>query len=179
MTFVGAGPGDPEHLTLKAVRALQSADVILFDDLVSDGVLELSRREARRILVGKRAGRPSCRQEEINDMMVRLARAGRHVVRLKSGDPMVFGRGGEEIACLEGEGISYSVVPGITAAAALAAAVGVSLTHRDCARSVRLVTGHSKSGGLPADIDLAAIADPAATSIVYMGGGRQAKWRAG
>lgn len=170
VTFVGAGPGDAELLTLKAVRALQAADVILFDDLVSDEVLELARREARRILVGKRAGRPSCKQEEINDMMVRLAKAGRRVVRLKSGDPMIFGRAGEEIARLEAAGIAYDVVPGVTAGVAMAAALGVSLTHRDHAKSVRFVTGHSKAGGLPADVDWRAIADPSATTIFYMGG---------
>jgi uroporphyrin-III C-methyltransferase/precorrin-2 dehydrogenase/sirohydrochlorin ferrochelatase len=168
VTFVGAGPGDAELLTLKAVRALQAADVILFDDLVSDAVLELARREARRILVGKRAGRPSCRQHEINDTMVRLARAGRRVVRLKSGDPMIFGRAGEEIEVLEREGIAYDVVPGITAGLAMAAALGVSLTHRDHAKSVRFVTGHSRHGGLPEDADWRAIADPSATTIFYM-----------
>ena len=170
VTFVGAGPGDAELLTLKAVRALQAADVILFDDLVSDGVLELARREAKRILVGKRAGRPSCQQHEINDMMVNLAKAGRSVVRLKSGDPMIFGRAGEEIARLAAEGIGYDVVPGITAGVAIAAALGVSLTHRDHAKSVRFVTGHSKSGGLPEDVDWRAIADPSATTIFYMAG---------
>lgn len=169
VTFVGAGPGDAELLTLKAVRALQSADVILFDDLVSDDVLELARREARRILVGKRAGRPSCKQDEINALMVKLARAGRHVVRLKSGDPMIFGRAGEEIAELESAGIAYDVVPGITAGLALAAALGVSLTHRDCAKSVRFITGHSKSGGLPQDVDWRAVADASTTTIFYMG----------
>lgn len=170
VTFVGAGPGDAELLTLKAVRALQAADVILFDDLVSDEVLELARREAKRILVGKRAGRPSCKQHEINDMMVSLAKAGRSVVRLKSGDPMIFGRAGEEIARLTAEGIAYDVVPGITAGIAIAAALGVSLTHRDHAKSVRFVTGHSKSGGLPEDVDWAAIADPSTTTIFYMAG---------
>lgn len=170
VTFVGAGPGDAELLTLKAVRALQAADVILFDDLVSDEVLELARREAKRILVGKRAGRPSCKQDEINDMMVRLAKAGRRIVRLKSGDPMIFGRAGEEIARLEAAGVPYDVVPGITAGIALAAAFGVSLTHRDHAKSVRFVTGHSKAGGLPGDVDWSAIADPSATTIFYMGG---------
>ena len=152
------------------MRALQAADVILFDDLVSDEVLELARREAKRILVGKRAGRPSCKQHEINDMMVGLAKAGRNVVRLKSGDPMIFGRAGEEIASWTAEGIGYDVVPGITAGIALAAALGVSLTHRDHAKSVRFVTGHSKSGGLPEDVDWAAIADPSATTIFYMAG---------
>lgn len=170
VTFVGAGPGDAELLTLKAVRALQAADVILFDDLVSDEVLELARREAKRILVGKRAGRPSCRQHEINAVMISLAKAGRRVVRLKSGDPMIFGRAGEEIAELEAAGIAYDVVPGITAGLALAAALGVSLTHRDGARSVRFVTGHSRHDGLPQDVDWAAIADPSATTIFYMGG---------
>lgn len=170
VTFVGAGPGDAELLTLKAVRALQAADVILFDDLVSDEVLELARREAKRILVGKRAGRPRCRQHEINEMMVALAMAGRRVVRLKSGDPMIFGRAGEEIDVLEAHGIGYDVVPGITAGLAMAASLGVSLTHRDKARSVRLITGHSKHGGLPGDIDWKAVADPTTSTIFYMGG---------
>lgn len=169
VTFVGAGPGDAELLTLKAVRALQAADVILFDDLVSDDVLELARREAKRILVGKRAGRPSCKQHEINTMMVTLAKAGRRVVRLKSGDPMIFGRAGEEIAELEANGIGYDVVPGITAGLAMAASLGVSLTHRDHSRSVRFITGHSKHGGLPKDVDWRSVADPTATTIFYMG----------
>ena len=170
VALVGAGPGDAELLTLKAVRMLQAADVILFDDLVSDEVLDLARREARRMLVGKRGGRPSCRQEEINDLMVRLAKAGKRVVRLKSGDPMIFGRAGEEIARLEREGIPVEVVPGITAALAMASALGVSLTHRDIAQSVRFVTGHSRQGGLPRDIDWKAVADPSATTVFYMGG---------
>lgn len=170
VTFVGAGPGDAELLTLKAVRALQAAEVILFDDLVSNEVLELARREAKRILVGKRAARPSCKQREINELMVSLARSGRRVVRLKSGDPMIFGRAGEEIAELDAHGISYDVVPGITAGFAMAAALGVSLTHRHKARSVRFITGHSMHGGLPTDIDWQAVADPLATTIFYMGG---------
>jgi uroporphyrin-III C-methyltransferase / precorrin-2 dehydrogenase / sirohydrochlorin ferrochelatase len=170
VTFVGAGPGEAELLTLKAVRALQAADVILFDDLVSDEVLELARREAKRILVGKRAGRPSCKQEDINRTMIALATAGRRVVRLKSGDAMIFGRAGEEIAELEAAGIEFDVVPGITAGLAMAAALGVSLTHRDHARSVRFVAGHAKEGGLPADLDWRAIADPMTTTIFYMGG---------
>ncbi|MGV6875678.1 siroheme synthase CysG [Pseudochelatococcus sp. B33] len=168
VTLVGAGPGDAEYLTLKAVRALQSADVILFDDLVSAEVLELARREARRILVGKRGKRESCRQEDINDLMVSLARRGRHVVRLKAGDPMIFGRAGEEIARLEAEGIPVSVVPGISTAFALAASLGLSLTHRDCAQSVRFVTGHSRKGDLPANLDWRALADPATTHVWYM-----------
>lgn len=170
VTLVGAGPGDAELLTLKAVRALQSADVILFDDLVSNDVLELARREAKRILVGKRGGRPSCRQEDINALMLKLAGAGKHVVRLKSGDPMIFGRAGEEIALLDAADIAVEVVPGITSGIALAAALGISLTHRDLARSVRFITGHSKQGGLPEDLGWSALADPATTTIFYMAG---------
>ena len=170
VTLVGAGPGDAELLTLKAVRALQAADVILFDDLVSDDLLELARREAKRMLVGKRGGRDSCRQEDINDMMVSLAKTGKHVVRLKGGDPMIFGRAGEEIARLEAEGIPVAVVPGITSALAMASSLGVSLTHRDCSQSVRFVTGHSRKGKLPRDIDWQAIADPKTTTIFYMCG---------
>ena len=170
VTLVGAGPGDAELLTLKAVRALQAADVILFDDLVSEEVLELARREAKRLLVGKRGGRASCKQQDINDMMVRLAKAGKRVVRLKSGDPMIFGRAGEEIARLQEEGIPVDVVPGITAANAMAARLGISLTHRDHAQSVRFVTGHSRDGGLPQDMDWSSLADPHTTNVFYMGG---------
>jgi uroporphyrin-III C-methyltransferase/precorrin-2 dehydrogenase/sirohydrochlorin ferrochelatase len=170
VTLVGAGPGDAELLTVKAIRALQAADVILFDELVSDDVLELARREAKHILVGKRGGRRSCRQEDINDMMVKLTRTGKRVVRLKAGDPMIFGRGGEEIEQLEAANIPVDIVPGITAALAMASALRVSLTHRDLARSVRFVTGHSKSGGLPEDLDWRAVADPTASTIFYMGG---------
>jgi uroporphyrin-III C-methyltransferase/precorrin-2 dehydrogenase/sirohydrochlorin ferrochelatase len=170
VTLVGAGPGDAELLTLKAVRALQAADVILFDDLVSDEVLELARREAKRMLVGKRGGRSSCRQEDINAMMVKLAKSGKRVVRLKSGDPMIFGRTGEEIAHLDRENIPVDVIPGITAASAMAARLGISLTHRDHAQSVRFITGHSRRGGLPADVDWRNVADPNTTTVFYMGG---------
>jgi uroporphyrin-III C-methyltransferase / precorrin-2 dehydrogenase / sirohydrochlorin ferrochelatase len=170
VTLVGAGPGDAELLTLKAVRALQSADVILFDDLVSDDVLELARREAKRMLVGKRGQRDSCSQTDINALMVKLARQGKHVVRLKSGDPMIFGRAGEEIAELEAHGITVSVVPGITTALAVASSLGISLTHRDHAQSVRFVTGHTRDGELSDDLDWAGLADPATTLLFYMGG---------
>lgn len=169
VTIVGAGPGEAELLTIKALRALQSADVILYDDLVSDDVLELARREARRMMVGKRGGRDSCRQEDINDTMVKLARQGYHVVRLKSGDPMVFGRAGEEIERLDGENIPVEIVPGITSASAMAAVLGTSLTHREHAQSVRYVTGHAKSGQLP-DLDWRGLADPSTTTIFYMAG---------
>ncbi|WP_051960570.1 siroheme synthase CysG [Devosia riboflavina] len=170
VTLVGAGPGDAEYLTLKAMRALQAADVILFDDLVSDDVLELARREAKRILVGKRGGRDSCRQEDINRTMITLAKAGRHVVRLKSGDPMIFGRAGEEIAELNRAGIPVDVVPGITTALALASELKLSLTHRDCAQSVRFVTAHSRDGKLPVNLDWTALADKSTTHLYYMAG---------
>lgn len=168
--LVGAGPGDPGLLTLHAVRALEAADVILFDDLVSAEVLALARPDATRIPVGKRGGRRSCRQEDINALLVALAAGGRQVVRLKSGDPTIFGRLGEEVAALDDQGIGHDIVPGITAGLAMAARLGVSLTHRDCAKSVRFVTGHSRHGGLPKDMDWASIADPSATTIFYMGG---------
>lgn len=169
VTLVGAGPGDPELLTLRAVRALQAADIILFDHLVSDAVLDLARDTARKMLVGKRGYRPSCRQQDINDMMIRLARRGRHVVRLKSGDPMIFGRAGEEIAQLNRAGVAFDVVPGITAASAMAASLGVSLTHREHAQSVQYVTAHGKDGGLPPGVDWPAISSPQMTLVFYMG----------
>ena len=168
VTLVGAGPGDPEQLTLKAVRALQDADVILFDALVSDAVLDFARREARRLLVGKRGHRESCRQDDINALMVRLARQGRRIVRLKGGDPSVFGRSGEEIEYLEEHGIPVDIVPGITAASAAAARLGISLTHRDKAHSVRFVTGHGKSGALSDDLDWNGLADPDTSLVFYM-----------
>jgi uroporphyrin-III C-methyltransferase/precorrin-2 dehydrogenase/sirohydrochlorin ferrochelatase len=171
VTLVGAGPGDAELLTLKAMRALQSADVILFDDLVSEDVLELARREAKRLMVGKRGGRASCAQGDINDLMTRLALQGKQVVRLKSGDPMVFGRAGEEIEHLEKAGVPVDVVPGITAGIAMASALGVSLTHRDMAQSVRFVTGCAKTGRLPSGLDWQGLADPTTTTIFYMAGG--------
>ncbi|MDS7595001.1 siroheme synthase CysG [Agrobacterium tumefaciens] len=170
VTLVGAGPGDAELLTLKAVRALQAADVIMFDDLVSDDVLELARREAKRMLVGKRGGRESCKQEDINETMIRLAKAGKRVVRLKSGDPMIFGRAGEEIAALRAENINVEVVPGITGASAMASRLGLSLTHRDHAQSVRFITGHSRQGKLPSNIDWKSLSDPSVTTVFYMGG---------
>lgn len=170
VTLVGAGPGDAELLTLKAVRALQAADVILCDDLVPDEVLELGRREARRITVGKRGGKASCKQDDINNLMVKLALEGERVVRLKAGDPMIFGRAGEELEILASHGISADVVPGISAGIALASSLGLSLTHRDLAHSVRFVTGHSRKGELPSELDWKGLADPETTLIVYMGG---------
>jgi len=168
VTLVGAGPGDAELLTLRAVRALQSADVILFDDLVSSDVLDFARREAKKMLVGKTGHKPSCRQDEINALMVSLAKAGRRVVRLKGGDPLIFGRADEEIAACRAAGIAVDVVPGITTAQGAASRLLVSLTRRGEARRVQYITGHGHDGQLPADIDWQNIADPAATTVVYM-----------
>jgi uroporphyrin-III C-methyltransferase/precorrin-2 dehydrogenase/sirohydrochlorin ferrochelatase len=166
--LVGAGPGDPELLTLKAVRALQSATTILYDDLVGPGILELARREARRVAVGKTGRGPSCRQSDINAHMVDLARAGETVVRLKGGDPLVFGRATEEIEACRAAGIEVAIVPGISAAQGAAASLGFSLTERREARRIQFVTGHGADGKLPRDIDWKSIADPSATTIVYM-----------
>lgn len=168
VTLVGVGPGDPDLLTLKAMRVLQSADVILHDDLVSPEILELARREAKRMLVGKTGHVPSCRQTDINDLMVRLAREGRHVARLKGGDPAIFGRATEEIEACRAAGIPVAIVPGITAAQGAAAALGFSLTQRVHARRLQFVTGHAQDGELPGDLNLAALADPSVTTVVYM-----------
>ncbi len=168
VTLVGAGPGDPELLTLKAVRALQTATVILYDDLVSPDVLELARREARRVAVGKRGGGASCAQADICAEIVRLAQAGETVVRLKGGDPGIFGRATEELDACQAAGVPVSIVPGITAAQAAAASLGISLTERVHARRVQFVTGHGADGKLPADLDWTALADPQATTVIYM-----------
>lgn len=168
VSLVGAGPGDPELLTLRAVRALRNADVILYDDLVSAPVLEFARREARRVLVGKTGYGPACKQTEINALMVALAKEGNRVVRLKSGDPMIFGRGGEELDILRDMGVGFEVIPGISAVQAAAASLNVSLTHRDHAKRLQLVTGHSREGRLPATLDWRALADRGATTAVYM-----------
>lgn len=168
VSLVGAGPGDPELLTLRAVRALRSADVVLYDDLVSVPVLEFSRRESKRILVGKTGYGPACKQTEINALMVQLAREGNRVVRLKSGEPMIFGRAGEEMDELRAAGIAFEVVPGISAVQAAAAELQVSLTHRDHAKRLQLVTGHSREGRLPETLSWPALADANATTAVYM-----------
>jgi len=168
VTLVGAGPGDPELLTLRAVRALQSADVILFDDLVSREVLDFARREAKKLLVGKTGFEPSCKQSDINALMVALARQGKRVVRLKGGDPLIFARAAEEIAACRPAGIACEVVPGITAAQGAAAKLGLPLTGRGHARRLQYVTGHAKEGGLPADLDWQSVADPATTTAIYM-----------
>jgi uroporphyrin-III C-methyltransferase/precorrin-2 dehydrogenase/sirohydrochlorin ferrochelatase len=167
--LVGAGPGDPGLLTLNALRALQAADVVLHDRLVSADVLALCRREAELIPVGKAAGYHSVPQDEINALLVQHARAGRRVVRLKGGDPFVFGRGGEEIEVLAALRIPYSVVPGVTAAIACGAYAGIPLTHRDHARGVRFVTAHCKSA--LDSVDWASLAHEKDTLAVYMGVG--------
>jgi len=169
VVLVGAGPGDPELITLKALRALQSADVIMYDRLVSPDILEMGRREARRVLVGKTGGGRSCRQSDINDQMVALALEGKRVVRLKGGDPMVFGRANEEITACRAAGIPVQTVPGISAAMGAAAELGLSLTDRTLARRLQFVTGHSESGHAP-EHDWPRLADPWATTVFYMGG---------
>jgi uroporphyrin-III C-methyltransferase/precorrin-2 dehydrogenase/sirohydrochlorin ferrochelatase len=168
VTLVGAGPGDPELLTLRAVRALQSADVILFDDLVSREVMDFARREARKMLVGKTGFGPSCTQEDINILMVSLAKQGKRVVRLKGGDPLIFGRAAEEIAACEAANIAVDVVPGITSVQGAASRLGIALTDRKKARRLQYVTGHATQGGLPADVDWKSLADPATTTAVFM-----------
>jgi uroporphyrin-III C-methyltransferase/precorrin-2 dehydrogenase/sirohydrochlorin ferrochelatase len=168
VSLVGAGPGNPELMTLAAVRALRSADVILYDDLVAPDCLEFARREAKRIQVGKTGHGPSCRQDDINAHMIALAKSGQRVVRLKSGDPMIFGRAREEIEALRGAGVAVSIVSGVTAAQAAAASLQVSLTEREMARRVQFVTGHAREGHLPDDIDWQALADPRATTAAYM-----------
>ncbi len=167
VVLVGAGPGDPGLLTLKALRALNEADVILHDHLVGDGVLALARRDAHRIDVGKRAGGRSTAQDEIHALLLQHARSGARVVRLKGGDPFVFGRGGEELEFLRAHGIPYEVVPGITAALACAAHAGIPLTHRAHAQSVRLVTAHCRDS--LDTLDWNALAQERQTLAIYMG----------
>jgi len=166
--LVGAGPGDPELLTLKAVRILGTGQVVVHDRLVSDEILALVPRPARLIPVGKA---PNCHpvpQERINEILVELALDGLRVVRLKGGDPTIFGRGSEEAAALMAAGVPFEIIPGITAAQGAAAATGVPLTHRGLASGVRYVTGHCRAD-LPLDLDWAGLADPDTTLVVYMG----------
>ena len=168
--LVGAGPGDPDLLTLKAVRALKTADVIIYDGLMGDGVLDHARREAELVFVGKAKGRHSRTQAEINALIVSHARDGKTVVRLKGGDPSIFGRGGEEIDILRASDIPVEVIPGITAATAAAASLQIPLTHRDLSRSVTFLSGHSIDGAPDFDqMDFAALANGRATLAVYMG----------
>lgn len=167
--LVGTGPGDPELLTLKALRAIESADLLLYDRLVSNDVLNLVRQDARLLYVGKTAGYHSRTQEEIHELLLSFAEAGANVVRLKGGDPLVFGRGGEEMDFLQQQGIQVKVIPGITAASGIAAELGIPLTHRGVANSVRFLTGHSRKGGTDPLFVAENAADQDCTLVVYMG----------
>ncbi|WP_372784714.1 uroporphyrinogen-III C-methyltransferase [Phenylobacterium sp.] len=166
--LVGAGPGDPELLTIKALRILQTADVVVHDGLVSDEILDLAPGSSRRISVAKRKSRHSYSQDEINRMLVAFALEGLTVVRLKGGDPFIFGRGGEELEACRAAGVDCRIVPGVTAALAAGAGAGAPLTHRGSAQAVTFVTGHAAKGGEP-DLDWESLARPNQTVVIYMG----------
>lgn len=169
VSFIGSGPGDPELLTLKAVDRMGKADAVLFDDLSSGPILSHARADADLVGVGKRAGRPSPKQDHVSRLLVDYALTGAKVVRLKSGDGGMFGRLEEELVALREAGIKYEIIPGIPSAVAAAAAAGIPLTRRLTARRVQFVTGHDVSGKLPDDLNLTALADGQATTVVFMG----------
>jgi uroporphyrin-III C-methyltransferase len=169
VSFVSAGPGDPELLTLKAAARLRDADVVLYDDLASGAILDHARKDASLISVGKRAGRPSARQEHVNRLLIDYATSGVRVVRLKSGDAGIFGRLEEEIEALRQAGIGYEIIPGVTSASVAAATAGIPLTRRHTARRLQFITGADVTGELPADLNWTALVDPQSTTVVYMG----------
>ncbi|KMZ74518.1 Sirohydrochlorin ferrochelatase, partial [Zostera marina] len=169
VALVGTGPGDPELLTVKAVRAIEKADLVLYDRLVSNEVLDLVGPSARLLYVGKTAGFHSRTQEEIHELLLSFAEAGANVIRLKGGDPLVFGRGGEEMDFLQKQGIQVTIIPGITSASGISAELGIPLTHRGIANSVRFLTGHSRNGGTDPLFISEHAADCDSTLVVYMG----------
>ena len=165
--LVGSGPGDPELLTLKAARLIAEADVLVYDNLVSDAVMAMANPAAERIYAGKEQGNHSLPQGELNVLLVRLAKQGKRVVRLKGGDPYIFGRGGEEVETLAGDGVQFEVVPGVTAAAGVATYAGIPLTHRSHAQACVFVTGHLKDGSM--NLDWPGLARKPQTVVIYMG----------
>lgn len=169
VTFVSAGPGDPDLLTVKAVKALQRADAVLFDDLSSGPILALAKPGADMVGVGKRAGRASPKQDHVSRLLVDYALTGAHVVRLKSGDSGIFGRLEEELIAVRAAGIGWEIIPGVTSASAAAAAAGIPLTRRQHAQRVQFITAADVTGNLPPGLNMAALADPQATTVIYMG----------